>query len=57
MKMKEIIPVTEHRIWKTDYLNSKVSTVEKRRNYCREQTRLGRKDSYNIYEEARRKYR
>jgi len=57
MKMKEIIPVTEHRIWKTDYLNSKVSTVEKRRNYCREQTRLGRRDSYNIYEEARRKYR
>ena len=55
--MKDVIPVSEHRYWKRDFLNTYVSTNNKRKEYCKYQTLLGRKDSFQIYEEARRKFR
>ena len=57
MKMKDRIRKTEHRFWKTDYLNTNVKIIDKRRKYCREQLLLGRKDHYKIFEEARRKFK
>lgn len=55
MKVREI--VTNPHIWKTDYLNLDVKIAEKRKEYCKLQTKLGRKDSYNIYLEAKRRYK
>lgn len=55
--MKDVIPVSEHRYWKRDFLNTYVTTINKRKEYCKYQTLLGRKDSFKIYEEARRKFR
>tara|TARA_R100001510_G_C7614280_1_gene176930 strand:- start:305 stop:478 length:174 start_codon:yes stop_codon:yes gene_type:complete len=57
MKMKDIIKKTEHRFWKTDYLNTDVKVIKKRKEYCKQQTLLGRKDTFKIYEEARRKFK
>ena len=57
MKMKEIIPMMNQRIYKTEYLNLDVSVAEKRKEYCRKQNKIGRKDHYKIYEEARRKFK
>lgn len=57
MKMKDRIRKAEHRFWKTDYLNTNVKIIDKRRKYCREQLLLGRKDHYKIFEEARRKFK
>ena len=57
MKMKEIIPTMNHRLFKPEYLNLDVSVAEKRQEYCRKQSKSGRKDHYKIYEEARRKYK
>ena len=57
MKMKEIIPTMNQRIYKTEYLNLDVSVAEKRHEYCRKQSKSGRKDHYKIYEEARRKFK
>jgi len=45
------------RIYKTEYLNLDVSVAEKRHEYCRKQSKSGRKDHYKIYEEARRKFK
>ena len=55
MKMKDI--VKETRIWKEDYLNTDVVVAEKRKQYCIKQTKSGRKDSFKIWQEARRKYK
>ena len=55
MKMKDI--VNETRIWKKDYLNLDVKIAEQRREYCRKQTRLGRKDHHKIFEESRRLFK
>ena len=57
MKMKDIIPMSEHRYWKNNFLNTLVSTNNKRKEYCKQQVLLGRKDHYNIFEEARRKFK
>ncbi len=57
MKMKDIIPMSEHRYWKNSFLNTLVSTNNKRKEYCKQQVLSGRKDHYNIFEEARRKFR
>ena len=57
MKMKDIIPMSEHRYWKNSFLNTLVSTNNKRKEYCKQQVLLGRKDHYNIFEEARRKFK
>ena len=57
MKMKDRIRKTEHRFWKTDYLNTDVKVIKKRKEYCKQQTLLGRKDTFKMYEEARRKFK
>ena len=57
MKMKDRIRKTEHRFWKTDYLNTDVKVIKKRKEYCKQHTLSGRKDSFKIYEEARRKFK
>jgi len=57
MKMKDVIPMSEHRYWKDSFLNTLVSTNNKRKEYCKQQVLLGRKDNYNIFEEARRKFK
>lgn len=55
--MKDVIPVSEHRYWKRDFLNTYVTTIKKRKEYVKQQTLLGRKDTFKMYEEARRKFR
>lgn len=55
--MRDVIPLSEHRYWKNDFLNTYVNTIKKRKEYCKQQTLLGRKDFYRLYEEARRKFR
>jgi len=57
MKMKDIIRKAEHRFWKTDYLNTDIKVIKKRKEYCKQQTLSGRKDSFKIHEEARRKFK
>ena len=57
IRMKDVIPVSEHSYWKRDFLNTYVSTNNKRKEYCKYQTLSGRKDSFKIYEEARRKFK
>lgn len=55
--MRDIIPASEHRYWKKDFLSTYVSTNILRKEYCKQQTLLGRKDIHKIYEEARRKFK
>jgi len=57
IRMKDVIPTSEHRYWKKDFLNTYVTTINKRKEYCKQQTLLGRKDTFKIYEEARRKFK
>ncbi len=57
IRMRDVIPTSEHRYWKRDFLNTYVTTINKRKEYCKYQTLSGRKDSFKIYEEARRKFR
>ena len=57
IRMRDVIPMNEQRYWKTDFLNTYVSTIKKRKEYCKQQTLLGRKDHYKIYEESRRKFK
>ena len=57
IRMRDVIPMNEQRYWKTDFLNTYVSTIKKRKEYCKQQTLSGRIDHYNIYEEARRKFK
>ena len=55
--MRDVIPMSEHRFWKREFLNAYVTTIKKRKEYCKQQTLLGRKDTFKIYEEARRKFK
>ena len=55
IRMRDVIPTSEHRYWKKDFLNTYVTTNNKRKEYCKYQTLSGRKDSFKIYEEARSK--
>ena len=57
IRMRDVIPTSEHRYWKRDFLNTYVTTINKRKEYCKYQTLSGRKDSFKIYEEARRKFK
>ena len=57
IRMRDVIPTNEHRYWKKDFLNTYVTTNNKRKEYCKYQTLSGRKDSFKIYEEARRKFK
>jgi hypothetical protein len=55
MKVKDVI--TNTRLWKKEYLNLDLNIANKRKEYCRKQTSLGRKDHYTIYTEAKRLFR
>ena len=55
IRMRDVIPMSEHRFWKREFLNTYVTTIKKRKEYCKQQTLLGRKDTFKMYEEARRK--
>ena len=57
IRMRDVIPMSEHRFWKREFLNTYVTTIKKRKEYCKQQTLLGRKDHFKIFEEARRKFR
>ena len=57
IRMRDVIPTSEHRYWKKDFLNTYVTTNNKRKEYCKKQILSGRKDLYNIFEEARRKFK
>jgi hypothetical protein len=57
IRMRDVIPASEHRYWKKDFLSTYVSTNILRKEYCKQQTLLGRKDTHKIYEEARRKFK
>ena len=57
IRMRDVIPTSEHRYWKKDFLNTYVTTNNKRKENCKYQTLSGRKDSFKIYEEARRKFK
>ena len=57
IRMRDVIPLSEHRYWKKDFLNTYVNTIKKRKEYCKQQTLLGRKDFYRLYEEARGKFK
>lgn len=55
MKMKD--KVKEPRIWKDAYLNLDVKVAEQRSEYFKIQYISGRKDTYKIYEEAKRLFK
>ena len=55
MKVKDVI--VNPRVWKKEFLNLSLNVANKRREYCKEQTSLGRKDHYIIYTEAKRLFR
>lgn len=57
MKMKNVIPMSEHRYWKNSFLNTLVSTNNRRKEYCKQQVLSGRKDHYIIYTEAKRLFK
>ena len=55
MKVKDVI--TNPRLWKKEFLNLSLDIANERKEYCKKQFGLGRRDTYAIYTEAKRLFR
>ena len=55
MKVKDVI--TNPRLWKEGFLNLSLDIANERKEYCKEQFGLGRRDTYAIYTEAKRLFK
>ena len=55
MKVKDVI--TNPRLWKEGFLNLSLDIANERKEYCKEQFDLGRRDTYAIYTEAKRLFK
>jgi len=55
MKVKDVI--TNPRLWKKEFLNLSLDIANERKEYCKKQFGLGRRDTYTIYTEAKRLFR